>query len=407
MTTTIKLMHFADLHLGVETHGRVDPETGQNTRVKDFLNTLDTIIDDGIVAGCDLAIFAGDAFKNPRPSPTLIREFSSRIKRLSEIMPVLLLVGNHDAPKTPHRASSIDVFSALEVENVIVGSSPGSRILYSKSSDYIDQYYLAWMPFPFRERLMTKEEYRDATIAEIDEIFRIKVQHMLIRMANEAQQHDMPRILAGHFGVVGADPGTPTAYFGHDVLINAADLAQHWDYVALGHYHGFQVLNESPPVIYSGAPERISFNEQEEAKGYVIAEIGRGSCEYEFHELPAREFVTIEIDVRESSDPTLAITKLVIDNIADGFIVRLKIHMNAEQEISERDIETAFAGAEHLIIMKEVDDPSRLRLQDESVSTMSPVDLVEHYFSHKGLDSERLHLHVRTAKEIIRDAQDV
>lgn len=33
----IKLLHFADLHLGVENYGRVDPATGLSTRLMDFL----------------------------------------------------------------------------------------------------------------------------------------------------------------------------------------------------------------------------------------------------------------------------------------------------------------------------------------------------------------------------------
>lgn len=402
MNDTIKLLHFADLHLGTETHGTTDPATGMNSRVADFLDTLDTIIDESVVAGCDLTIFAGDAFKNPRPTPTMQREFAERIKTLSEYMPVLLLVGNHDAPKSVHRANSLDVFSALEVENVIVGSSPGSQIIDTQNGEL----YLAWMPFPFRERLMAKDEYRDATIEEIDEIFKIKVQTMLKDMGNKAQEHDMPRILAGHFGVVGANPGASTAYFMHDVLVNSAFLADGgWDYVALGHYHGFQILHEMPPVIYSGSPERISFNEQEEAKGFVIANVSRGNAEYEFHELPSREFATVTIDVRETENPTESIIKFATERMADGFILRLKIHMNAEQEISEREIEQALSGAAYLIIIKEVDDPARLRLQDESLSAMSPVDLTSHYFAHKGLIGERHHQHLNAAKEIIEDAE--
>jgi len=36
----VKLLHFADLHLGVENYGRVNPRTGLNTRFEDFARTL-------------------------------------------------------------------------------------------------------------------------------------------------------------------------------------------------------------------------------------------------------------------------------------------------------------------------------------------------------------------------------
>ena len=44
------------------------------------------------------------------------------------------------------------------------------------------------------------------------------------------------------------------------------------DYVALGHIHRYQDRNEgaSPPVIYSGSIECVSFKEWDTPKGFVI-----------------------------------------------------------------------------------------------------------------------------------------
>ena len=36
----MRILHFSDLHLGVEPHGRVDPSTGLHTRVRDFVRSL-------------------------------------------------------------------------------------------------------------------------------------------------------------------------------------------------------------------------------------------------------------------------------------------------------------------------------------------------------------------------------
>ena len=36
----MRILHFSDLHIGVESYGRVDPETGLSTRLRDFLATL-------------------------------------------------------------------------------------------------------------------------------------------------------------------------------------------------------------------------------------------------------------------------------------------------------------------------------------------------------------------------------
>ena len=41
----MKIIHFADLHLGVETYGHINPETGLSSRLEDFLKALDQVVD--------------------------------------------------------------------------------------------------------------------------------------------------------------------------------------------------------------------------------------------------------------------------------------------------------------------------------------------------------------------------
>ena len=79
----IRILHFADLHLGVENYGRLDPATGLSSRVADFLRAFDTLVEYALTNDVDLVLFAGDAFKTRTPSPTYQREFASRIRRLA------------------------------------------------------------------------------------------------------------------------------------------------------------------------------------------------------------------------------------------------------------------------------------------------------------------------------------
>ena len=53
------------------------------------------------------------------------------------------------------------------------------------------------------------------------------------------------------------------------------------DYVALGHIHKAQDLNQNahPPVIYPGSIERVDFGEAADDKFFVIAEVTRGKTE--------------------------------------------------------------------------------------------------------------------------------
>ena len=69
MTEPIKLLHTADLHIGMENYGRMDPETGIHGRVMDFLRRLNDMVDYAIDEGVDVFVFAGDAYKIARSQP--------------------------------------------------------------------------------------------------------------------------------------------------------------------------------------------------------------------------------------------------------------------------------------------------------------------------------------------------
>jgi len=142
MAEPVRVLHFADLHIGMENYGRMDPVSGTSSRVRDFLDRLDEVVNHALEHDADLAVFAGDAFKTRDPDPTQQREFARRIKQLAARMPVLLLAGNHDMPSMSARASSVDIYAALDVPNVIVGSKPDGQVVDTRRGPLL----LAWMP---------------------------------------------------------------------------------------------------------------------------------------------------------------------------------------------------------------------------------------------------------------------
>jgi len=52
----IRLLHFADLHIGTENYGRPHPATGMNGRVVDFLERFDELIDYTLEHEADLVV---------------------------------------------------------------------------------------------------------------------------------------------------------------------------------------------------------------------------------------------------------------------------------------------------------------------------------------------------------------
>jgi DNA repair protein SbcD/Mre11 len=297
----VRVLHLADLHLGVDNYGRFDPQRGYNSRVADFLRALDMAVERA--ADVDLVLIAGDVYKTPTPSPTLQREFAARVRRLSRLAPVVIIPGNHDVPNAAERATSIDIFGALELDGVIVERLRGVHTVTTRSGP-VQVAAHAWVA---ESRLKTQEEFKGLTIEES----RAKMEEILcgsIESLAEGIDPNVPAILMTHYAVRGCDVGgyPGRSLFMPEVQLPLGSLALHpFDYVALGHIHKHQVMNPGahPPIVYPGSIERIDFGEEREPKGFVIAEVARGSTTWEFVEVPARRFVTVRVDA-DAEDPT-------------------------------------------------------------------------------------------------------
>ncbi|MBN1965584.1 MAG: metallophosphoesterase, partial [Anaerolineae bacterium] len=146
MSEPIRLLHFADVHIGMENYGRTDPNTGLSSRVVDFLRRMDEMIAYARDHDVDLVIFAGDAFKSRNPTPTFQREFAWRVQDLAKMCPVVLLVGNHDLPTIEKRASSIEIYETLSVPNTYVGRDYGLKTFDTKRGPVL----VGTAPYPVR-----------------------------------------------------------------------------------------------------------------------------------------------------------------------------------------------------------------------------------------------------------------
>jgi exonuclease SbcD len=406
MAEPIRLIHFADVHVGMENYGRLDPSTGTSSRVRDFLDRLDEVIDYGIEHEADLAIFAGDAFKNRDPEPTQQREFAARIKRLADAVPTLLLVGNHDMAGMVAKASSMDIFQALDVPGVILGDRPGGRVVETRRG----KVFLAWMPYPSRNRLLAREENQGKSIEELELALRQVVTDILLELASQAGSHEMPRVLAGHLATAEAKLGSErTVMLGRDVSVFTSTLADSaWDYVALGHIHQHQDLNpgRQPSVVYCGSLERIDFGEEGQPKGFCWVDLARQGTRWSFVPVHSRPFMTVRLDLRGEADPTEIALSAVGGVDVAGSIVRVIVQLRADQQASfrEREMEASLAEASSVVIVREVEAEARARLGDLSPEALSPAQLVEHYFDARGEAPERQSALLARAEELMRDS---
>lgn len=391
MSEPIRLLHFADVHIGMENYGKIDSSTGVNSRVMDFLHRLNEIVEYAETHDADLAIFAGDAFKTRQPNPTYQREFARRIKRLAQQCPVVLLVGNHDIPAVAQKASTIEIFHTLEVENVVVGRADGLHLVETKRGPV----QVATIPYPVRHRLLGELNTRGLGIDALDRLLREQVEELIHNLAEQIDP-DIPAVLTGHFTVMGARVGSEKGVMlGRDVAVLKSTLADPvWDYVALGHIHNYQDVNAKsyPPIVYSGSIERIDFGEEGSPKGFCWVNLARGETAYEFVELPARPFKTIRVDVRGQPDPTQAILDAIAAHDVVDAVVRVIITTAPEEEplIRDHDIEAALEQAAFIAaIQRDIDYPARSRLGVERPEGLSPVELLAHYLRSKDITPER------------------
>jgi exonuclease SbcD len=386
------MLHFSDLHIGMENYGRLDSATGINRRVIDFLDRLDEVIDYGLEHEVDLVIFAGDAYKSRNPNPTHQRAFARRIKRVADAgVPVVLLVGNHDLPTMVKKASSVDIFRTLDVPHVTVGRREEVHRIDTRRGPV----QVATVPYPVRQRLLAHDDFRGLSIEALDRELERIVTGNIQAMAEQIDP-DVPAVLAAHLSVSEATYGSERSVMvGRDAVVLKSTLADPaWDYVALGHIHKHQSLNQGayPAVVYAGSLERIDFGEEKEPKGFCWVELARGETEWDFVEVDARPFVTVRADLREAEDPLFMLQQEATAHDLTEAVVRVILHLRADQEemIRDREIrrllgEAAFVGG----IRREVEREARIRLGNLSPEELTSRELLERYLDAKETPPER------------------
>lgn len=409
MPEPINLLHLADIHIGIENYGRLDGQSGLNSRVVDFLRRLSQVIDLALEREVDVCIFAGDAYKNQRPNPTFQREFCRRMKRLADAgVPIILLVGNHDMATADRAASSLDIFGVFDLPGVIVADR---EEVYQITCRRGQPLQVATMPYPQRSRLLARGEFRNMTLDDLDlELGRILHENLVDLAGQVKETPDIPTVLTAHVSVSEAKQGSEqSVMIGRDVIVLKSLLVDPaWDYVALGHIHKHQELNrgEQPPIVYPGSLERIDFGEEGERKGFVMVQLERGRADWEFIPVEARPFVTIRLDVTQAEDPMLDILDELEQHPVDGAVVRVIIKATEAQEVvlDDKLIRQALRNASYIAsIVRDIDRVQQRRLGGVSAEELTPQQALEFYLDMKETPEDRKAELLRYAEAIFRE----
>jgi exonuclease SbcD len=333
MTRPIRLIHTGDLHIGVQNYGRMDSATGMHTRLRDFLSTLDKLVDYAVDDKVDAVLICGDVFKNREPDVTQQREFAKRIKRLSDAgIKVYIIVGNHDLHNTAGKATSVEIYDVVKLPGVYVRRKPEVDVLETRNGPL----QVAALPYTSPSNLAAE----GSSIQDISVSIRDRLGKML-DMLIQRLDADLPAVLMSHFSLIGAVPGSEKAIMlGREVTLPVGFFARpELDYVALGHIHKHQVLYEKPPVVYCGSLDRVDFNEEKEDKGFVEVSLQKGDASFEFIKLDTRPFKTFYVDAT-SGDPYEEVLKAVEGQVLDDAIIKIRVKLKAHDmsHLREREL---------------------------------------------------------------------
>lgn len=408
----MKILHLSDIHIGSGfCHGRVNPATGLNTRLEDFVKTLSLCIDRAIADHVDLVLFGGDAFPNATPAPYVQEAFANQFRRLVDAdIPTVLLVGNHDQHSQGLGGASLNIYRTLGVPGFVVGDTLTTHRISTQTGN-IQIITLPWLT---RSTLMTRQETQGSSLAEVNQILTDRLE-VVIEAEIRRLDPDLPTVLLAHLMADNATLGAERLLaVGKGFTLPLSLLTRPcFDYVALGHVHKHQNLNKSndPPVIYPGSIERVDFSEEKEDKGYVMIDLEKGKADWEFCPLPVRIFRTIEIDLSKQDDPQKALLKGITKYDIQDNVVRLIYKLRSEQLdlIDNSSLHQALSIAHTYTIQAElVSQLAKPRIPELTASSsIDPMSALQTYLNNREDLKEIMPSMLEAAQNLLTDDEGI
>ncbi|BCX11286.1 MAG: nuclease SbcCD subunit D [Thermosynechococcus sp.] len=383
----MKILHVSDIHLGSGlSHGHINPATGLNTRLEDFIAALATCIDRALREPVDLVLFGGDAFPDATPPPLVHQAFAQQFRRLADAqIPTVLLVGNHDQHAQGQGGASLSLYRTLGVPGFIVGDRLATHRIETRQGS-VQVMTLPWLT---RSTLLTRPETSGLSLADVHQLL---LERLHLALEGEIRQLDpaLPTVLLAHAMVDTAQYGSERYLSaGKGFTIPLSFLARPcFDYVALGHVHRHQVLCHDPPVVYPGSIERVDFGEEGEEKGYVLVNLVKGKTEFQFCPLPTRPFRTIRVDLTEVElDPQAALLAAIASVDITEAVVRVMYQLRPDQIplINLHELQKALESAHSISLLPQLANSEPIaRLPEVALEQcLDPSHALQLYLDHR------------------------
>lgn len=403
----MKILHTSDWHLGRALYGKARHE-----EFEAFLDWLAEIIE---LRDIDVLLVAGDIFDTNTPShraQALYYQFLCRVAA-SPCRHIVIIAGNHDSPSFLNAPK--ELLKALDVHVVGGGSADlNDEVLVLCNQQQQAELIVCAVPY-LRDR-----DIRTATAGESIDDKNQKllegIRNHYVAVAELAVQKrqclevNVPIIAMGHLFTAGGTiidgDGVRDLYVGSTPHVASSIFSPVFDYVALGHLHVPQKVNNTEHIRYSGSPIPMGFGEAKQQKSI---------CELSFDvstQEGSANTVTVELiqvpvfQMLESiKGDWCAISSRVAELSAAGAKVWLEIIYEGDELLSDLrervDLITADTALEVLRIKNNrvIDRILEQRYEEEMLD-----DLTEHEVFERCLDAHSVPDHQRS--ELVNTYQE-
>jgi len=292
----MRFLHTADWHIGKKLHG-YDLLTEQ----RDAYEQIKAIAIDEKV---DAVVIAGDLYDRALPSEDAVSTLDTMLVDLNrkQHLPLLAISGNHD--------------SAVRLSQGSEWFSSTDFYLKTRIADSIKPVVLGDAQFfllPYFEPFAVRQYFEDDSIKTV-----VAGMERLVTAMQEQFAPDKKHVLIAHFFAAGSqhsDSETLVQVGGLNAV--PVDLLAPFDYVALGHLHRKEALQNEPVIKYSGSPLKFSTSEAEDTKGVWIVDTDQTPVSVTFKPLkPLNDLIVLTDSFDHLMDPEVSYPVKTDDFIA-------------------------------------------------------------------------------------------
>lgn len=259
----MRLLHFSDTHLGFQAFDRVNAE-GINTREQDVYDAFAHVVDRILEVRPDVVVHSGDFFHRPSPSNRALTFGLEQLRRICDArIPVVLIAGNHETPKTVYNSPILRALRSLDCVYPVFGE--------------------IWEQFDFGDVV-------------VHGVPHINDNRLLYAELERLQP------VAGKFNVLLLHTSLGKRFlmdeYGEQVFpVEFESKLAGFQYIALGHWHNCQKIDLHPAAWYAGSIERLSDTEIGVEKGFLKLEIGNSNMpDITFEVVPTRPWLKWEMN---------------------------------------------------------------------------------------------------------------